>query len=220
MRRRPTTPRWPAGRPRTAPTEPEAFADPGAPLRQQARRILGQARSARDAAAASAADAIRRATDLAPAEPSLASQLASDVIDGLQVANLADLVRGRDRRRHRRPGRFARSLDPLDQWNLEHPAEYVAGLSGTAAGLANDVINPQDLVKGLVGTGLGQRPGAPLGRLVPNVALAVGTDGGGTAADAGPASPSAAALGSERGRGRGRAGRPGRRSRRRGTSAG
>src|SRR5450755_100847 len=179
------------------PTEPGPFTDPGEPMRAQAQQILSQARSARDAAAASAAAAIRPATNLAPAEPSFLSQLGSDFSDATQAGNLAsisftggvvdgaaDIVK------------FARSIDPADPWNMEHPAEYVAGLSGTAAGLANDVINPQDLVKGLVGTGWGSDPAQALGRLVPNVALAIGTDGAGTAADAGTSIAERAALGS------------------------
>jgi hypothetical protein len=63
-------------------------------------------------------------------------QLASVHFDGGVVTGVADLVR------------FGRSLDPQDPWNLNHPAEYLAGLSGTAAGLAHDVTNPQNLAKG------------------------------------------------------------------------
>ena len=185
--------------PGAAPTQPEAFDDPGAALRQQATRLLGDARNARDAAAASAADAIRRATDLAPAEPSLASRLGRDVMDGLQVTNLADIsFAGGIADGTADLVRFARTLDPLDQWNRDHPAEYVAGLSGTAAGLAEVGTDPpklaRGLAQGLVGTGWASDPFRAAGRLVPNVALAVGTDGGGTAADAGRA---AAGLGSE-----------------------
>ncbi len=166
--------------PGTPPTEPGPFTDPGEAMRQQAQQILGEARSSRDAAAASAAAAIRPATDLAPAEPSFLSQLGDDLSDALQVNSLAsvsftggvvdgaaDIVK------------FARSIDPEDPWNVEHPAEYAAGLSGTAAGLTSDVINPEGLVKGLVGTGWAGDPFQAAGRLVPNIALAVGTDGAG-----------------------------------------
>ena len=183
--------------PGTAPTQPGAFDDPGAALRQQAAQLLGDARNARDAAAATAADAIRPATDLAPAEPSLASRLGSDVMDGLQVANLADIsFAGGIADGTADLVQFARTLDPLDQWNLDHPAEYVAGLSGTAAGLAEVGTDPPKLAQGLVGTGWASDPFRAAGRLVPNVALAVGTDGGGTAADAGRAA-GRAALGSD-----------------------
>jgi RHS repeat-associated protein len=189
--------------PGRAPTQPEAFDDPGAALRQQAAQLLGDARNARDGAAASAADAIRRVTDLAPAEPSLASRLGDDVMDGLQATNLADIsLAGGIVDGTADLVRLARTLDPLDQWNLDHPAEYVAGLSGTAAGLAEAGTDPpklaRGLAQGLVGTGWASDPFRAAGRLVPNVALAVGTDGGGTAADAsGAAGRAAEGLGSE-----------------------
>jgi hypothetical protein len=93
------------------------------------------------------------------------TQLASLHFDGGVVTGAADIVK------------FARSLDPEDPWNLTHQPEYAAGLSGTAAGLAADVINPQDLVKGVLGPGWGSDPAAALGHLVPNVALAVATGG-------------------------------------------
>ena len=164
--------------PGTPPTEPGPFTDPGEAMRQHAQQILSEARSSRDAAAASAAAAIRPATDLAPAEPSLESQLGDDFSDGLQVGSLASVsfadgvVDGAAN-----IVKFARSIDPEDPWNIEHPAEYAAGLSGTAAGLTSDVINPEGLVKGLVGTGWAGDPVQAAGRLVPDIALAVGTDG-------------------------------------------
>ena len=184
--------------PGTPPTEPGPFTDPGEAMRQQAQQILSEARSSRDTAAASAAAAIRPATDLAPAEPSFLSQLGDDLSDTLQVSSLASVsftggvVDGA-------AGfvKFARSVDPQDPWNIEHPAEYAAGLSGTAAGLASDAINPEGLVKGLVGTGWGSDPFQAAGRLVPNIALAVGTDGAGTAADAGSVAESAAVASGE-----------------------
>jgi RHS repeat-associated protein len=184
--------------PGTPPAEPAPFTDPGATLRQQAQQTLGEARSSRDAAAASAAAAIRPATDLAPAEPSFLSQLGDDLSDALQVSSLAsvsftggvvdgaaDIVK------------FAQSINPENPWNIEHPAEYAAGLSGTAAGLTSDAINPEGLVKGLVGTGWGSDPFQAAGRLAPSIALAAGTDGAGAAADAGSVTESAALASGE-----------------------
>jgi RHS repeat-associated protein len=172
--------------PGTRPAEPGALTDPGAALRDRAQQTLSAARSARNAAAATAEGKISAGAKLAPAEPSFWSQAGADLTDTLQAGNLAsmsfdagvvngaaDIVK------------FARSVDPVDPWNIEHPAEYVAGASGTLAGLASDVINPQNLAKGLVGTGWGSDPFQAAGKLVPNVALAVATDGAGAAADAG-----------------------------------
>ena len=87
---------------------------------------------------------------------------ASDVMDGLQVANLADIsFAGGIADGTADLVQFARTLDPLDQWNLDHPAEYVAGLSGTAAGLAEVGTDPPKLARGCSGAGrhrVGQRP--------------------------------------------------------------
>src|SRR6201996_5645887 len=170
------------------PAEPEAFEDPGAALRAQAAEILGEARTARAAAAASAASAIRPATELAPDEPSFWSRVGDDALDSLQVANLADIsFSGGIVDGTADIVKFARGLDPLDPWNLGHRAEYVAGLSSTGAGLAEAGTDPGRLAQGLAGSGWGSDPFQAAGRLLPNVALAVGTDGGGAAADAGSA---------------------------------
>jgi len=176
------------GDPGAAPSEPGAFDDPGVALRQQAAQVLGEARAARDEAASAAAGAIRPASDLAPAEPSFWSQLGDDVMDGLQVAGLAGIsFTGGLADGAAGLVKFARDLDPLDRWNAEHPAEYVGGLSSTAAGLAEAGTDPGRLAQGLVGTGWGSDPFQAAGRLVPNLALAAGTDGAGAAAGAGGA---------------------------------
>jgi RHS repeat-associated protein len=183
-----------AGRdPGTRPSQPGPFSDPGQALREEAQQVLDSARVARDGAAASAAAAISAATTLAPAEPSFWSQAGDDLSDMFQAGNLAsvsfysgvlegaaDIVK------------FARSVNPDDPWNLEHPAEYAAGMSGTLAGLADAELNPVDLVKGVFGTGWSSDPAQALGKLVPNVALAFATDGAGAAADAGDAGASIA----------------------------
>jgi RHS repeat-associated protein len=180
--------------PGTRPSQPGAFSDPGEALREEAQQVLTSARAARDTAAASAAAAISAATDLAPAEPSFWSQAGDDLSDMFQAGNLAsvsfssgvlegtaDIVK------------FVRSVNPEDPWNLEHPAEYAAGMSGTLAGLADAAMNPADLVKDVLGTGWGSDPFQAFGKLVPNIALAAATDGGGTAADAGDVAASATA---------------------------
>ena len=183
--------------PGTEPSQPGGFDDPGAALRQQAAGLLGQARTARNTAAATAADAIRPATELAPAEPSLWSRLGRDVMDGFQTANLASIsFAGGIAAGAAGIVKFARTLDPMDRWNLDHPADYVSGLSGTAAGLAEAGTDPPRLAQGLVGTGWGADPFQAAGRLLPNVAVALGTDGAGTAADAADAAGQEA-LGSE-----------------------
>jgi flagellar motor protein MotB len=165
--------------PRTRPTQAGPFSDPGQALREQAQQVLADARAARDDAAASAAAAVTTATDMAHAEPSFWSQAGDDLADTLQAGSLADIsftagvLEGTAD-----IVKVARTISPVDPWNEEHPAEYVAGASATLAGLAEAGLNPVDAVKGVFGTGWGSDPAQALGKLVPNVGLVVATDGG------------------------------------------
>jgi RHS repeat-associated protein len=173
-----------AQNPGPRPVEPGPFTDPGASMRERAQQILAAARAERDRAGGEAAGVVSSATDLAPAEPGFWSQVGDDFSDlwqGTQLAGAsfdagiltgtADLIK------------VVRDVDPMDPWNEAHPAEYLAGLSALGAGVVQDAVDPMDLVKGVVGTGWDSDPAFALGKLVPNVALAVATDGAGTAAD-------------------------------------
>jgi RHS repeat-associated protein len=167
------------------PTEPGPFSDPGVSLREHAQEILSAARAERNRAGAQAASVVSRGTDLAPAEPGFwsqvgdtfsdefeASQLASASFDAGILTGTADIVK------------VVRDVNVMDPWNMTHPAEYVAGVSALGAGLVSDVVNPQDLVEGVVGTGWNSDPAFAMGKLVPQVALAAATGGAGTGADA------------------------------------
>ncbi|QUQ70353.1 putative T7SS-secreted protein [Kutzneria sp. CA-103260] len=166
-------------------TEPlPPFSDPGAADRAKAQDMLSAARRQRDSAAEQAQRAIEAATAKAPAEPSAMERFLDDVTDqsvefgdGVvhMVGGAFEAVEG--------VVKFARSLNPMDSYNVTHPASYIEGLSNTATGLLHSVAHPVDLVKGLVGTGWGSDPAEALGKLLPNLALGVVTDGAGTAAE-------------------------------------
>jgi YD repeat-containing protein len=181
--------------PGTKPTEPGAFSDPGQPLREEARQVLTGARQARNTAAASASAAVKAATSLAPQEPSFWDRAKDDVSDAFSAGQLADtsmttgILDG-----VADIGKFARSLDPEDPWNARHPAEYLAGLNGTLAGVADMAVSPGTAAKAVFGTGWGSDPFQAAGKLVPNVALTLFTDGGGAAADAGDVAADAGDL--------------------------
>ena len=158
------------------------FTDPGQADLRKAQDMVVEARRQRDSAAQQARHAVDTATASAPPKPSGFERFADEVSD--QVSEFVDTGA------HVLTGalegvegilKFARSLNPADPYNLTHPAEYVAGLSNTAAGLLHSAMHPIDLLKGLVGTGWGSDPARALGKLVPNVALALATDGDGTA---------------------------------------
>ncbi|HWE88804.1 MAG TPA: RHS repeat-associated core domain-containing protein [Pseudonocardiaceae bacterium] len=172
--------------PGAAPTKPGAFSDPGAALRQQALELLDAARAKRDSAAGEAASAVSAATELAPAQPSFGQRLADDFSDTVSGANLGVVhVAGGVVKGVAGIWDQVRSVNPFDPYNITHPAEFVDGLSNTAAGLVHMTLHPTALVRSLVGTGWGSDPFEAFGQLIPNVALAVASDGGGTAAKAG-----------------------------------
>ncbi|WP_374196240.1 hypothetical protein [Streptomyces sp. ISL-10] len=70
---------------------------------------------------------------------------------------------------------FVRSVNPLDIYNLTHPAEYYKGVSTTFAGLATTIANPDRALKNAWDAAKGD-PSEFLGRLIPEL---IGTKGGG-----------------------------------------
>jgi RHS repeat-associated protein len=174
-----------AGNPGTRPVAPGAFSDPGADQRVQAQAILTEARHERDRAGTQAASVVSRATDQAPSTPGFWSQVGDSATDWAQAQSLGDASFGAgvisgvaDM------GKFVRDVNPADEWNMRHPDEFLAGLSSVGAGLVHDAVHPQDLAGQMVGGGWGSDPFEAAGKLVPQVALALATDGGGTAGDA------------------------------------
>lgn len=168
------------------PQQPGAFTDPGSALRQQAQEMLDRARQQRDSAGQQAQAAVGEATGRAPQTPSFSQRMLDDASDSLTVtASAGEHVLGGVLKGAGGIVKFARTLNPMDPYNMTHPAEYVGGLSNTAAGLVHSVMHPTELVKGLVGSGWGKDPAEAFGKLLPNIALSAATDGAGTAASAG-----------------------------------
>lgn len=172
-----------AGQP---PQHPGEFHDPGEQTIKEAQQVLARARQQRNDAAARVHSALTAATNLAPAEPRFTDRMLADAADINQGVNVGgEHVLGGIFKGAGGIVKFARSLDPTDPYNLTHPAEFVAGISGTVTGLMHAANHPVELVKGLVGTGWGSDPFEAFGKLIPNVALAAATDGAGAAEDAG-----------------------------------
>ncbi|TYC76592.1 hypothetical protein EH183_03010 [Streptomyces sp. CB01881] len=162
---------------------PVDFKNPAEADFQHAAEKLDAARAQRDSAARTAAGAIGAAVAAAPAMPSKMQILKADVKDGLMGVPVAyehfygGLVKsGTDMIK------LGRSLNPMDPYNLSHPAQYLDGLSTTTAGLIQAGDHPVDLLKGLVGSGWGNDPSEASGKLVGNFLIGAGTGGGGTAA--------------------------------------
>ncbi|MGW3630741.1 putative T7SS-secreted protein [Streptomyces sp. NPDC005122] len=153
------------------------FDDPGKKLMKDAQDILAEARKQRNSAAETARSAVRAARDMAPQKPSYAQQ-ASDGLQELQI--MSDHVGGGLVKGTAGLLNFVRSVDPMDPYNLTHPAEYLTSLNSLAAGLvvaANDPVGTgTQMVKDFM-----KDPAEGFGRLIPDIVLTVATDGGGAA---------------------------------------
>ena len=153
---------------------PGPFSDPGKAKRQHAREILDAARTARNEAAATAKAAVRAALAHAPKEPTGVEKAKLELADyglgqsfelahfgGGIVKGTAGLVN------------FVRSVNPIDPYNLTHPAEYYKGVNMTLAGLVSTGANPDRALKNAWDAAKGD-PSEFLGRLVPELIGAKG----------------------------------------------
>jgi uncharacterized protein YukE len=164
--------------PGQVPQKPGDFHDPGLAGATQARDVLGDARAQRNNAGEQAKAALDRATATAPAKPRFTDRMLNGTGDLLQGAGIGlEHLYGGIAKGAGGMLQFVRGLNPLDPYNLTHPAAFVDGLSATAAGLLRSLNHPVDLLKGLVGDGWGSDPFEALGKLIPNIAAGVVTDG-------------------------------------------
>ncbi|QNP63633.1 putative T7SS-secreted protein [Streptomyces genisteinicus] len=156
------------------------FTDPGKKLMQEAQDTLAEARKQRNTAAETARTAVRAARDTAPEKPSYAEQLG----DGLQELQImGDHVGGGIIKGTAGLVNFVRGINPLDPYNITHPAEYATNLNNLAAGLVVAVNDPVGTGKQMVSDFM-KDPYEGFGRLLPDAALTVATGGGGAAVKA------------------------------------
>ncbi|MGW1268019.1 putative T7SS-secreted protein [Streptomyces sp. NPDC002491] len=162
----------------TLPAKPApTFDDPGKKLMQDAQDLLTEARKQRNTAAETARSAVRAARDTAPEKPSYAEQL-NDGMQELQI--MGDHVGGGVIKGTAGILNFVRGVNPMDPYNITHPAEYLTSLNSLAAGLVVAANDPVGTGKQMV-TDFMKDPSEGLGRLLPDVALTVATGGGGAA---------------------------------------
>lgn len=164
--------------PASLPPRPAAtFEDPGKKLMQEAQDILAEARKQRNSAAETARTAVRAARDMAPQKPSYAEQLAGgfqefqimgDHVGGGIIKGTAGILN------------FVRSVNPVDPYNITHPAEYATSLNSLAAGLIVAANDPVGTGKQMVSDFM-KDPAEGFGRLIPDLALTAATGGGGAA---------------------------------------
>ncbi|WP_277742410.1 putative T7SS-secreted protein [Streptomyces sp. LX-29] len=141
------------------------FHDPGPAAAEAAQDKLDHARTQRNTAAETARTAIEEAHALAPPKPAYDEQLgdagtrvsldAEHVVVGAVkgTAGIVSTVRG---------------LNPLDPYNLTHPAEYYTNLNTTAAGLVTAANDPVGTIKN-VANAFAQDPAEGFGRALPEI---------------------------------------------------
>ncbi|MFI2311683.1 putative T7SS-secreted protein [Streptomyces sp. CB00072] len=155
---------------------PGTFTDPGVSKRKQAQEDLEDARRIRNEAGGRAESAVTAAMAHAPKEPKGAARLKNEVYDyGLsQGVELAHFGGGVLKGVGGLVG-FLRQTNPIDPYNLTHPAEMYKGVNMTLSGLTRTVANPDRALENAWDAAKGD-PSEFVGRLLPE---AVGTKGAG-----------------------------------------
>ncbi|WP_239013233.1 putative T7SS-secreted protein [Streptomyces sioyaensis] len=152
------------------PDKPGDFHDPGNQGRQAAQEILKNARSQRNEAAEKAQHALKGALEHAPQAPKFTTEAAFDVADGVAAGgmNLMHVVGGVGKGLVETVN-LARTLNPMEPYNIAHPHMYLANVAKTSLGLASSAAHPGRLAKGMLGDGWGSDPGDAFGRLLANL---------------------------------------------------
>ncbi|MET9695388.1 putative T7SS-secreted protein [Streptomyces sp. NPDC006529] len=162
----------------TLPPKPGAFTDPGVALASAAQDKLDGARKQRNEVAETARTAVRAARDAAPPKPSYGEQFG----DGMQYLDIAKthltggVIKGTAGLLN-----FVRSVNPMDPYNLTHPAEYATSLNSTVAGLVTAVNDPMGAGKQMLDQFM-KDPSEGIGKMLPEL---IGTKGLGLAKKAG-----------------------------------
>ncbi|MEU5596272.1 putative T7SS-secreted protein [Streptomyces sp. NPDC020298] len=154
--------------------KPEPFHDPGKADIKAAAQKLAEARKQRNTAASEAQAKVKAALAHAPAEPPPLERLGHDFTDGSLAAGteLTHFVGGVAKGTAGLVN-FARGLNPMDPYNLTHPAAYMQNVSMTLSGLASTASHPDRAAKTMLDE-FRKDPSEFGGRLLPQW---VGTDG-------------------------------------------
>ncbi|WP_341868787.1 toxin glutamine deamidase domain-containing protein, partial [Streptomyces bobili] len=112
----------------------------------------------------------------APAEPPPLDRLGDNMIDGYQALNteLTHVIGGALKGTAGLLN-FVRGLNPLDPYNLTHPAAYLQNVSMTLSGLVSTAAHPERVAQAVV-DGFKKDPSEFIGRLLPEL---IGTKGAG-----------------------------------------
>ncbi|BCM69572.1 MULTISPECIES: putative T7SS-secreted protein [Streptomyces] len=157
---------------------PGEFQDPGKADVQAARHKLAKARKQRNTAASEAQEQVRAALAHAPAEPPPLDRIRHGLKDGYLAVNteLTHVVGGALKGTAGLVN-FVRGLNPLDPYNITHPAAYMQNVSMTLSGLVSTAAHPERAAKAAV-EGFKKDPSEFFGRMLPEL---LGTKGAGLA---------------------------------------
>ncbi|MBT2492121.1 RHS domain-containing protein [Streptomyces sp. ISL-96] len=166
------------GDPGPKPTEPGDFQDPGVAARERAQEILTEARRQRTEAARDAYVRVKQALEQAPQKPGLSDRLGAEAKDSVLSSgmNLAHVVGGFVKGASETVA-LARTLNPLDPYNLTHPAEWGKQQHLLATNLLGTVAHPERIPKGIIGSGWSSDPGDTGGGFLFNLIGSKGVGG-------------------------------------------
>ncbi|MEW1611591.1 MULTISPECIES: putative T7SS-secreted protein [unclassified Streptomyces] len=156
---------------------PGTFSDPGVSKRKRAQEDLEDARRSRNEAGERAKGAVTAAMAHAPREPTGRDRFKDELYDhglsqGVEIAHLGGgILKGTGGLVG-----FLRQTNPIDPYNLTHPAEMYKGVNMTLSGLTRTVANPDRALENAWDAAKSD-PGEFIGRLLPEAA---GTKGAGT----------------------------------------
>ncbi|MFG2095496.1 putative T7SS-secreted protein [Streptomyces sp. NPDC048612] len=183
--------------PGAQPQKPVAFKDPGAEGRETAQDMLKSARTQRNEAAGRARNAIKGALAHAPDKPALTQLTGAALKDGGEAFVLSNVhMAGGALKAAAGTLKLARTVNPLDPYNITHPWQYLSHASTTLMGLAQAPLHPIDTAKGMLGSGWGSDPFDAGAAMVVN--LVGGKGAGGLAKGAAKAGAKNAAKGAAR----------------------
>ncbi|MGW5604881.1 putative T7SS-secreted protein [Streptomyces sp. NPDC003753] len=167
-----------AGRdPGPKPTEPGAFVDPGVAGRREAGEILAEARRQRTEAARDAQRRAAAALAMAPPKPEFTDRVGADAADAFVGMELNQAhVMGGFLKGAADMVKLARTVNPMDSYNLTHPGEWMQNSSMLLAGLVGTAAHPERLPKAILGSGWSSDPGDAMGYLASNL---IGGEGAG-----------------------------------------
>ncbi|MFF0010429.1 putative T7SS-secreted protein [Streptomyces sp. NPDC005374] len=170
------------GDPGVKPTRPGEFVDPGTAGREEAQETLSAARRQRTDTADDARRKIAAALESAPKKPDFTDRMGADAADlfvGTQLNSvhvLGGFLRGGTDML-----KLARTVNPLDPYNLTHPGDWSKNSSMLLAGLVGTAAHPERLPMSLLGTGWSSDPGDAGGYFISNLVGGKGAGGLGRA---------------------------------------